>query len=805
MNNYNDAEKFLRRIGGDSHVFQTYADPKKLRQKVKIEVPSGLMSNNLAKAMTSTLEDAKKTLEAKSSYGAGVFVQINEGERRGNKFIKRIRFVWVDIDSAEQSPQIMRALKEHMPRPSMLVQSSPGKYHVYWEVTDCPLDKFTFFQRQLAVQFATDGNVSDLSRVMRLPGFLHQKYEPQMVKLLMVTDDKYTLQELYDCASKAPTLTPVSKEGAALQEINSSDAFGLDLNPDYEAPTELLPGERTNKLVAHIGHMVGNGYSAEAIVTEIKRMNVELCPKGHDPIPEETLQAEVLDCVYRFVEERDIQAGTYTEARSNITRANMAPPPPPPPVGSPEGEQLPQRDVISQQEDGTLDAWLDRFRYIENGSRVIDTQLRAEHSEFTLQDFKNKTQNVRIGGKAPLSQKWLQSPERKSFRDTTFIPKADQVILDGKAQLWNMYRPTRLPMVSKEEFDESKLGAFMAHMEFMFPKKKDREYFFNWFATTVCKPELRVPWAPLIISKQGVGKGWIFQCLQQLVGTHNSIMIEPDRLESQFNSFLVDKTLVCIDEMKNSSKFGVSDRLKMYISEPAIEINQKGVKEMSMPVYCNMLIFTNNRSAAHIEENDRRFWVHEVKSKKQPDEYYVMLYEWLKSGDGPSHLLRWCHERDLTGYNSAAVPPKTLAKLDMQDASRNRFEQALRDAIEGREGPFQADVVAHATMLDYLRMTCNCDVSNDSILSRINYAWRDVSDMLEQAQSPIKPLDENATGKFRVRCIRNLGHWSKQTRKAVQWEMTRAIQMQLGHNKVLPPQMEAIKGDTVTKQTDNNA
>jgi RepB DNA-primase from phage plasmid len=46
---------------------------------------------------------------------------------------------------------------------------------VYWLVKDAPLDQFKETQTRLAKLVGGDPNVCDLSRVMRLPGFLHQK------------------------------------------------------------------------------------------------------------------------------------------------------------------------------------------------------------------------------------------------------------------------------------------------------------------------------------------------------------------------------------------------------------------------------------------------------------------------------------------------------------------------------------------------------------------------------------------------------------------------------------------------------
>jgi hypothetical protein len=68
--------------------------------------------------------------------------------------------------------------------PAIACESSPGKFHAYWPVSDLPLADFRHAQRMLAERFGGDRKVNDLPRVMRVPGFLHWKGEPFRSRLL---------------------------------------------------------------------------------------------------------------------------------------------------------------------------------------------------------------------------------------------------------------------------------------------------------------------------------------------------------------------------------------------------------------------------------------------------------------------------------------------------------------------------------------------------------------------------------------------------------------------------------------------
>lgn len=111
-------------------------------------------------------------LATRNASGCGVFVVVNEGGQDAAA-IKRVRVVFADLDGAPLDPVLACSLPPHL-----VVESSPGKYHAYWLVTDLPLDQFAGTQRSIAAEFNSDPSVNDLPRVMRLPGFWHRKGEP---------------------------------------------------------------------------------------------------------------------------------------------------------------------------------------------------------------------------------------------------------------------------------------------------------------------------------------------------------------------------------------------------------------------------------------------------------------------------------------------------------------------------------------------------------------------------------------------------------------------------------------------------
>jgi predicted P-loop ATPase len=122
---------------------------------------------------------------------AGIFITVNETDRGGRKEqnIKRVRACFIDLDGAPL-PTTFHA------KPHIVVESSPGKWHVYWLVSDCALDQFEAIQKRLIRHYGGDESVHDLPRVMRLPGFFHHKGEPFVTRLVEAHDHAaYTVEQ----------------------------------------------------------------------------------------------------------------------------------------------------------------------------------------------------------------------------------------------------------------------------------------------------------------------------------------------------------------------------------------------------------------------------------------------------------------------------------------------------------------------------------------------------------------------------------------------------------------------------------
>jgi RepB DNA-primase from phage plasmid len=131
----------------------------------------------LSRLLVGTLRSRAPELRRLNAEGACVAVAVNvlRGTRRRACEVTALRALFVDCDT-----ELVRPLA--LP-PSISVTSKNGPHHYWLLHGDEPVALFAAAQRQLAAFYSADPLVCDPSRVMRLPGFLHQKGAPFLVQL----------------------------------------------------------------------------------------------------------------------------------------------------------------------------------------------------------------------------------------------------------------------------------------------------------------------------------------------------------------------------------------------------------------------------------------------------------------------------------------------------------------------------------------------------------------------------------------------------------------------------------------------
>jgi RecA-family ATPase len=157
-----EAERFLTLLDETAieFTFQTFDDNRDREDPKLVRILHG------------TLAEHAETLTRLNNLGAGIFVMVQEGDGlwRGNENVTRIRAVFQE-DDGDGKPLPLE--------PHIINESSPGKHHRYLLTEGLSVEEFRLVQARLVVDYGSDKNAQDPARVLRLPGFYHQKVDSE--------------------------------------------------------------------------------------------------------------------------------------------------------------------------------------------------------------------------------------------------------------------------------------------------------------------------------------------------------------------------------------------------------------------------------------------------------------------------------------------------------------------------------------------------------------------------------------------------------------------------------------------------
>lgn len=244
-----DAQRFLDLLTrGSACTFQVFDDSPRKRPR-------------LNKVLHGTLTAHAATLVQLNEQGAGIFVMVNAGDGKGRKRanVRAVRALFVDLDGTPLEPVLNGPIAPHM-----VTETSPGRWHAFWLVDDFPMESFSHLQEQLAKMFDADRSVKDLCRVMRLPGFVHNKQQPYQSRIVRLDDRP------------------------AIPGQDFVDAFGISL---------VIPvGQRNTSLFKATAGFKHAGIPKAAAAERIAKINAA---HTSEPLPDEEVQ-ELVDRAYSY-------------------------------------------------------------------------------------------------------------------------------------------------------------------------------------------------------------------------------------------------------------------------------------------------------------------------------------------------------------------------------------------------------------------------------------------------------------------------------------------------------------------------
>jgi hypothetical protein len=709
--------------------FQTFTDDKQRRKaraeenKLRKKQGKGELKDPLAAWRYGTLAEHWDWLVKQNARGAGIYVTVNETDGNGRKKtnIKRIRAHFVDLDGSPIEPVNDAELK-----PQITMESSAGRYQAYWCFSGrMPLKAFEPLQQALAARFNGDPSVHDLSRVMRLPGFVHRKekdkpflshiiavngvelhrasillktFRPAKVKKEEKPDPEPEPQprdnELSEQWKKinreavrrysdwVPDIFPTAiKTSEGGYRVTSAD-LGRDLEEDLSFHANGIkdfgvhdmgdPRGGKRSPIHIVEHYLHKDFK-EAVRWLAEKLGLDpqdyLGKRTGDP----TLDAEIV----RLATLSDVQYDRVREAvakKYNVRPATLDRLVADARIKLALKKIAPAAQNLLAKMNADNCVVLDGARTRVLRFEEVEHDAGGEHYVYHVptflrfDDFRNLYLNRRIMvGKrsVDVGSWWLEHPQRLQFPGIVFKP-GGQHIINGKLNLWRGWgvKPRR-----------GDWGLMREHIfEVMAARDDDVDlYTINWMAWAVQHADEQPEAALVFLGERGTGRGTLGKALCKLFGQHALHISSPVHLTGRFNAHLRQVSFLFADEAYAPGDKSAEGTLKRMITEPTLDIEPKGRDVMTEPNRLHAMFASNEDWVVPAGAYERRYVVQRVAdTHRQDGKWFGPIYEQLRTG-GCEAMLFDLLERDLGDWHPRQIV-RTAALADQQEQSLSPFD-----------------------------------------------------------------------------------------------------------------------------------
>ncbi|MET1083290.1 MAG: DNA-primase RepB domain-containing protein [Burkholderiales bacterium] len=148
---------------------------------VLINRENQLVEQRLVTVQQLTADRYLAHLRAANSHSKDIYVSMNpmkaEARGRTKADVREVKHIYLDIDKGGKPALDRIASAPGMPAPHHVLESSPDKFQAIYRVSGFMPSAAEATMRGLAKEFSADPAATDISRVLRVPGFRNWKYE----------------------------------------------------------------------------------------------------------------------------------------------------------------------------------------------------------------------------------------------------------------------------------------------------------------------------------------------------------------------------------------------------------------------------------------------------------------------------------------------------------------------------------------------------------------------------------------------------------------------------------------------------
>lgn len=276
----------------------------------------------------------------------------------------------------------------------------------------------------------------------------------------------------------------------------------------------------------------------------------------------------------------------------------------------------------------------------------------------TIYGWKKVNGKPKAANPIDVATAWLNWSRLRRYDDgVTFAPgEGDQ---GSRLNLWQGFAVTP---------KQGDVSVWLDHLERVICNgdTANARYLLQYLAHMVQRPQEKPSVSvTLRTDGKGAGKDLFLKPLLTLFGRHAILLNDTNQVTGRFNAVLEGKILITLNEARIHSDNQLQ-KFKTVISEPTAPIERKGVDIMNVRNFARLISTTNHDDAIKVEKGERRQFMlacSEEFATRENDPahdairkaYFDPLVKFAQ-GSGPSYLLHYLQNVDLTGFDPHKAP-----------------------------------------------------------------------------------------------------------------------------------------------------
>jgi hypothetical protein len=272
-------------------------------------------------------------------------------------------------------------------------------------------------------------------------------------------------------------------------------------------------------------------------------------------------------------------------------------------------------------------------------------------------------------------KRWLKSPKTTMYQGTAFSP------IPQNSEALNLWRG---PSLRPQEGDWQVIRDFL--FEVLSDSDSDKfDYLVKFLAHAIQRPEEKPEIMPCFIGGQGTGKGTFLRILER-IWKHTCLLIQSaEEVVGRFTGAMERTYIVAFDEAWFSGNKATTNALKSKITEPMMRIEEKNQPSRTIRSFHRFVAVTNESHIAHIDRDDRRFYVCQVSEiYKQDKVYFSRLHAGINDDSVIKAFIYHLTMVDLTDFN-VRNRPLTRELAEQKHDSLDPLSHFIIEIIENAQ------------------------------------------------------------------------------------------------------------------------